>query len=120
MHILERFVKNKLVRTGLTISSLAAGVIEPRELSGAQNRARRQLLLSLESVGGRASSLAHAAFLRGDPEYVNASFGRYASLSVTEVGDLAVSLLVESRRTVVHVEPREAEERPDSAEDASL
>ena len=103
-----------------TISSLAAGVIEPGELSGARNRARRQLLLSLESVGGRASSLAHAAVLRGDPEYVNASFGRYASLSVTEVGDLADSLLVESRRTVVHVEPREAEERPDSAEDASL
>jgi len=101
-----------------TISRLAAGAIEPEEVAGARNRARRRLLLSLESVGGRAGSLAHAAVLRGDPEYVHASFGRYASLSATEVGDLAASLLVESRRTVVHVEPREPGERPESAKDA--
>ena len=50
---------------------------------------------------------------------MNTSFGKYASLSVTEVGDLAARLLVESRRTVVHVEPREPAERSDSAEDAS-
>ena len=102
-------VNPELLQSGLdeTIGRLAHEPSDEAEVSGARHRARRQLLLQLESVGGRASALAHAAVLRGDPEYVNASFGRYGAVEAGDLRDLASSLLADERRTVVHVVPSE-------------
>jgi len=76
------------------------------EVSGARRRARRQLLLQLESVSGRASALAHAAVLRGDPGYVNDSFDRYGAVDASDLHDLASQLLSADRCTGLDVVPR--------------
>ena len=91
-----------------TISGLADHPAGNDEVAGARRRARRQLLLQLESVGGRASALAHAAVLRGDPEYVNDSFDRYGAVQPADLGALASRILAADRRTVVEVVPRES------------
>jgi len=104
-------------RPGVDAESLRAGVDETisrltdhpagdDEVSGARRRARRQLLLQLESVGGRASALAHAAVLRGEPEYVNASFDRYGAVQPADLGALVSRVLATDRPTVVEVVPR--------------
>jgi predicted Zn-dependent peptidase len=102
-------VSAEALQSGLdeTIARLAVEPPSGEEVSGARNRARRQLLLQLESVGGRAGAFAHAAVLRGEPEYVNVSFGRYGAVEVGDVRDLASRLLAVEGRTVVHVIPRE-------------
>lgn len=102
-------VSAEALQSGLdeTIAQFAVEPLAEEEVSGARNRARRQLLLQLESVGGRAGVFAHAAVLRGEPEYVNASFGRYGAVEVGDVRDLASRLLAVEGRTVVHVIPRE-------------
>jgi zinc protease len=110
------------LRSGVdaTLARLADQPAGEEEVSGARRRARRQLLLQFESVGGRASALAHASVLRGDPEYVNASFDRYGAVAPTDLQHLAPRLLVPERRTVVEVVPRApdapAESFPVSAE----
>ena len=90
-----------------TIAQLVADPPAEEEVSGARNRARRQLLSQFESVGGRASALAHAAVLRGEPEYVNASFDRYGAVQAGDLRDLGSRLLLVEDRTVVHVVPLE-------------
>jgi len=105
-------------RPGVSAEALQSGVDEtlagladspPRgeEVSGARNRARHQLVLQLESVGGRASVLAHSAVVRGDVDYVNTSFDLYGAVGADDLRDLAARLLMAERRTVVHVVPRE-------------
>ena len=89
-----------------TLARLADQPAGDEEVSGARRRARRHLLQQLASVGGRAGALAHAAVLRGDPEYVNASFDRYGAVAPADLQDLARRLLVPARRTVVEVVPR--------------
>jgi zinc protease len=91
-----------------TISGLADHPAGNEEVAGARRRARRQLLQQLESVGGRASALAHAAVLRGDPEYVNDSFDRYGAVQPADLGALASRVLSADRRTVAEVVPRES------------
>jgi zinc protease len=91
-----------------TISSLADHPAGDDEVAGARRRARRQLLLQLESVGGRASALAHAAVLRGEPDYVNASFDRYGAVQPADLRALVSRVLTDERRTVVEVVPRES------------
>lgn len=76
------------------------------EVSGARNRARRQIVRRISGVGGRAEVLAHAALLRGDPAYVNDAFELYDAVTPDHVGDLAVELLRPGNRTVVSVVPR--------------
>ncbi|MCL7971256.1 MAG: insulinase family protein [marine benthic group bacterium] len=106
-------------RPGVSASSLQEAVDETllglvpegpseAEVAGARNRAQRQLLLRVESVGGRADALAHAAVLKGDPALVNSAPGRYASVSAADVDDLGAELLRPERRTVVHVVPGES------------
>jgi len=73
------------------------------------------LLLQLESVGGRAGAFALATVLRDEPEYVNASFGRYGAIEAADLRDLGSELLVPERRTVVHVVPRDPSDRPTEA-----
>jgi hypothetical protein len=62
-------------------------------------------LLQFESVGGRASALAHAAVLRGEPDYVNESFDRYGEVRTGRLRELAAQLLSVEGRTVVDVVP---------------
>jgi len=76
-----------------------------RELEGARNRARRQLIRQLDSVTRRADLLAHAAVLRGDPDYINQVSERYESITGDEVTIAARSILDPERRTAVHVVP---------------
>ena len=101
------------LRSGLdtTLARLVDQPASDEEVAGARRRARRQLLLNLESVGGRASALAHASVLRGDPEYVNASFDRYGAVTPADLRDLAPRLLAPERRTVVEVVPRDPDAR---------
>jgi predicted Zn-dependent peptidase len=91
-----------------TISGLADHPAGDDEVAGARRRARRQLLLQLEGVGGRASALAHAAVLRGEPDYVNASFDRYGAVQPADLRDLVSRVLTDERRTVVEVVPRDS------------
>jgi zinc protease len=90
-----------------TLARLADSPLREEEVSGARNRARRQLVLQLESVGGRASVLAHSAVVRGDVDYVNTSFDVYGAVGTEDVRDQAARLLMAERRTVLHVIPRE-------------
>jgi zinc protease len=76
------------------------------EMEGALNRARRSLVGQLNGVGTRSDAFAHAVTLRDDPGYVNAVFGRYASLSAEQVTGLADEILTSDRLTAVHVVPR--------------
>jgi len=103
-------VDAKSLRAGVdeTISRFADHPAGDDEVSGARRRARRQLLLQFESVGGRASALAHAAVLRDEPGYVNASFDRYGAVQPADLRTLASRVLADQRRTVVEVVPRES------------
>ncbi|MEJ2548048.1 MAG: insulinase family protein, partial [Gemmatimonadota bacterium] len=77
-----------------------------REIDGARNRARRQLLRQLDSVTRRADFLAHAAVLRDEPEYLNQVGARYESITGEEVAAAASSILDPFGRTAVHVVSR--------------
>ncbi|MFV1986921.1 MAG: M16 family metallopeptidase [Gemmatimonadota bacterium] len=83
---------------------LETGVTED-ELAGAQNRARRALVGQLNAFSDRADAIAHAAVLRGDPSYVNDSFGLYAGLDHEAVESVAQQVLRADRLTSVHVVP---------------
>jgi len=87
------------------IGEIRAGTIEEREMEGARNRARRQLVRQLDSVTRRADLFAHAAVLRGDPDYVNKVFRRYERVSIEDVQRAASSSLAPETRTAVHVVP---------------
>ncbi|MDT8436704.1 MAG: pitrilysin family protein [Gemmatimonadota bacterium] len=90
-----REVLDRLVREG------------PREfeLEGARNRARRQLVLQLDSVTQRADALAHAAVLRGDPDYLNEVFARYDAVSADDVARVSHDILAAGGPAAVHVVP---------------
>jgi len=87
------------------LSELRAGGPTPRELAGARNRSRRQLVRQLDSAGRRADLIAHATVYRDDPSYVNGVFGRYASVGATQVAEVAERLLGPDEGTVLHVMP---------------
>ncbi|MFQ5529007.1 MAG: M16 family metallopeptidase [Gemmatimonadota bacterium] len=76
-----------------------------RELEGARNRARRQLVQRLESVGRRADLIAHAAVYRDDPGYVNAVFGAYAGVSEAVLASAVENVLTLDPGTTLHVGP---------------
>jgi len=89
-----------------TVAGLEARPPGEDAVEGARRRARRHLLLQLEGVAGRANAFAHAAVLRGDPEYVNAAFDLFGAVRTQDVSDLGSRLLVRDRRTAVDVVPR--------------
>jgi zinc protease len=95
-----------------TLERLVERPPSEEEVEGARRRARRQLLLNLEGVGGRASFLAHAAVLRGEPEYLNRVFDRYGAVGAEAVADLASRVLAPERGTAVDVVPRGAGSTP--------
>lgn len=88
------------------IRDLRADGVGAEEMEGALNRARRSLVSHLNGVGDRADAFAHAVTLRDDPSYVNAMFGRYASLTTEAVTGLANEIFRSDRLTAVHVVPR--------------
>ena len=88
---------------------LAEGV-RTGELEGALNRARLALVAELNGVGDRADALAHAATLRGEPEYVNEAFARYAAVRQEDVERIAESVIRTDRLTAVSVVPEDSEE----------
>jgi len=89
-----------------TLARLRAEGVRREELDGARNRARHDLVGQLSSLGERADFLAHAAVLRGDPEYVNEAFGRYAAVDADAIGRVLAEVLRPEGRTVVRVVPR--------------
>ena len=88
------------------IEDLGSDGIRADELEGALNRSRRSLVGQLNSVGDRADAFAHAAVLRNDPDYVNAAFDRYATLTGDDVTAIADEVVRPERLTTVHVVPR--------------
>jgi zinc protease len=107
-------VSAEALREGIdrTLGDLAERPPSEEEVEGARRRARRQLLLNLEGVGGRASFLAHAAVLRHEPEYLNRVFDRYGAVGADAIADLSKRVLARERRTGVDVVPGGAEQVP--------
>ena len=84
-------------------NSVESGVTK-EATAGAVNRTRLALVNRVADVGERADALAHAAILRQDPYYVNDSFGRYESLTRTDLLEAAAVLDLD-RANVVQVIP---------------
>ena len=76
-----------------------------RELMGAKNRARRQLVQRLDSVGHRADLIAHAAVYRDDPGYVNTVFDAYAGIELADLVAQAEKTFAPGCGTTLHVVP---------------
>ncbi|MDX1396115.1 MAG: pitrilysin family protein [Gemmatimonadota bacterium] len=95
---LEREIREVLDR-------LVADGVEGAELEGGLNRARRALVEQLNAFGDRADAIAHAAVLRGDPDYVNSAFDIYAGLEAGDIEGIAREVLQPDRLTSVHVVP---------------
>jgi zinc protease len=87
------------------LSGLGSEEPTPRELSGARNRAQRQLVQQLGSVGRRADLIAHAAVYRDDPDYVNQVFGAYAGVGASHVARAIDETLLSGHETCLHVIP---------------
>ncbi|MFW6085302.1 MAG: M16 family metallopeptidase [Gemmatimonadota bacterium] len=77
-----------------------------RELTGARNRSRRQLVRRLDAVGRRADLIAHATVYRDEPDYVNSVFGRYDAIGGDDVARAARRILGPDDGTALHVVPR--------------
>lgn len=90
---------------GAVLDEIRVGAVDEREMEGARNRARRQLVRQLDSVTRRADLFAHAAVLRDDPDYVNRAFDRYDRVSGEDVQAVAEACLIPEARTAVHVVP---------------
>jgi len=87
------------------LDELRSGGPNARELAGARNRARRQLVRRLDSVGHRADLIAHAAVYRDEPGYVNDVFDRYEAVDEVAVTAAAATALDPSDVTSLHVVP---------------
>lgn len=87
------------------IGELRDGGPTERELSGARNRSRRQLVRRLDAVGRRADLIAHATVYRDDPDYVNSVFERYDSTGEAAVARAAQRILGPNDGTALHVVP---------------
>jgi len=85
------------------LAETRANGVSEEELAGAQNRARRGLVTQLAGFGDRADALAHAAVLRGDPDYVNQAFSRYGAVDRAAIDEVAQTVLSPERMTSVHV-----------------
>lgn len=75
------------------------------ELTGARNRARRQLVQRLDSAGHRADLIAHAAVYRDDPGYVNSVFDAYAGIDPADLVAQAERVFAAGSGTTLHVIP---------------
>ncbi|WP_423927699.1 M16 family metallopeptidase [Candidatus Palauibacter sp.] len=91
------------------LEEMRDGGVGAGELEGTLNRARHALVGGLAGFGERADAIAHAAVLRGDPNYVNDAFTRYGTIARPDVERVARTVLDPDRLTVLHVVPEAAE-----------
>ncbi len=87
------------------LSDLLSNGATSQELTGAKNRARRQLVQRLDSVGSRADLIAHATVYRNDPGYVNTVFDAYARVELADLAAQAERVLAPDSGTTLHVVP---------------
>ena len=82
----------------------ALGSITPAQLAAAQQRARRSLLMSLDSPRRWASQLGWYTVLGGDPGALDRHLAALAAVTTQDIVRLAQSHLVAAQRTVVVME----------------
>ena len=87
------------------LADLLSNGATPQELTGAKNRARRQLVQRLDSVGYRADLIAHATVYRDDPGYVNTVFDAYARVELADLAAQSERVLAPGSGTMLHVVP---------------
>ena len=87
------------------LADLLSNGATPQELTGAKNRARRQLVQRLDSVGYRADLIAHATVYRDDPGYVNTVFDAYARVELADLAAQSERVLAPGSGTTLHVVP---------------
>jgi len=88
-----------------TLAEIHAGNISERETEGSVNRALRELVKLIDSVGSRSDAIATAATFLERPDYVNQLFGRVESVTPEAVVAVAKEWLVPERRTTLFVLP---------------
>ncbi|MEE9155532.1 MAG: pitrilysin family protein [Gemmatimonadota bacterium] len=81
--------------------------LEHREAEGGVNRALRNLVAELDSIGSRSDAIATAATFLDNPAYVNEVFANIAAVTPEAVVAIADEWLTEERRAVLHVLPSE-------------
>ena len=82
----------------------ALGMLTPAQLSAAQQRARRSLLMSLDSPRRWASQLGWYTSIGGHPGALDRHLDALAAVTVEDIVRLAQTRLVASQRTVVTME----------------
>lgn len=82
----------------------ALGSITPAQLAAAQQRARRSLLMSLDSPRRWASQLGWYTVLGGDPGALDRHLAALAAVTTQDIVRLAQGRLVAAQRTVVVME----------------
>ena len=105
-------------RPGVDVAELEAKILdvlnevqrrglEHREAEGGVNRALRNLVAELDSIGSRSDAIATAATFLDNPAYVNEVFANIAAVTPEAVVAIADEWLTEERRAVLHVLPSE-------------
>jgi predicted Zn-dependent peptidase len=90
------------------IERLKAGPIADWEIEKSRNGTRRQFVGSLNSSLSRASMLAEAARIYGDPGELNTVYDRAAKLNGSDVLRVAKQYLTAENRVVVITTPKAA------------
>jgi zinc protease len=90
------------------IERLKAGPIADWEIEKSRNGTRRQFVGSLNSSLSRASMLAEAARIYGDPGELNTVYDRAAKLNANDVLRVAKQYLTPENRVVVITTPKAA------------
>jgi zinc protease len=108
-------------RPGVEATALEAAITESldelreevpgdAEVEGAVNRSSRELVSTLNGVGGRSDAIATSATFLDRPGYVNELFERMRHVTPEAVREVAREWVVPQRRATLHVVPRETTE----------
>jgi zinc protease len=90
------------------MSGLQAGPVDPDELNKVKNQLITHELHERETSHGKASALAQAAVLQGNPARVNADIEDLGKVSAADVQRVAQNYFSESNRVVLHYLPESA------------
>lgn len=93
-----------------SLEELREDVPGDAELEGAVNRSSRELVSTLNGVGGRSDAIATSATYLGRPGYVNELFERMRDVTPESVREVARRWIVPERRTTLYVLPQERSE----------
>ncbi|MBA3913790.1 MAG: insulinase family protein [Acidobacteriales bacterium] len=94
------------------VAQLASAGPSPEELKRVQAKMRSDWYAQLESPISRASALAHAALIYGDPNYAFEVPDELAKVTPKEVQAYAAKYLVKNNRTVIVRTPEQASAQP--------